>query len=200
MDLLDFGGKKIAFLEVVWNLVGEEEKLDAVIEEVGPEAIYLDIGEEDLLFLTGNEGDMASAAPSYADLYYLKKLSRYGEVKQPSPHLLRVIEIARRDGIPVIAADLDDLAYLEAFYRDVTARELFVRGLQLRWMRIRRFNEPDPYHFSLDWNAALFKTRGYRTLWDERISHIADRIKGERSPILFVSDPFVGEGVKGLLR
>ncbi len=199
--LFELEEKKVAFLEIVWNLVEEEEKVSRAIEEIEPEAILLDIGEEDLEFLYQHEKDQIPVELSYVDLSYIKKLSRYGEVSQPSPHLTKLIEVARSKGIPVKAIDLDDDGYLEAFYRDVTARELFMRALQLRWMRAKKFNEPDPHEFSLRWNEALSNARGYNNLMSERISYMAERIRrDEGSLVLFVSDPFIGERVRRLLK
>jgi hypothetical protein len=200
MLLLEFGERRIGFLEIVWSLVGEEKKISSAVEEIGPEVIFLDLGREDFEFLHSYEVGTPIEVSSL-EAAYLKKLSRYGEVAYPSLHLIELVEVAKARGIPLEPIDLDDDGYLEAFYRDVTARELFVRALQLRWMRTKRLREQDPYEFSMRWNEALFRTRGYNNLMGERVSHMAERIKGERrSPILFVSDPFIGEMVRDMVR
>jgi hypothetical protein len=177
--------KKIYLLGVIKGLTVERETVRKAYHKIQPDMVGLYISEPELLGLQSvSEGKTKDVALSRYEVVYARKLAfyaqtdpeKYGEVQVPPPALLECLELGKKDKIPVVALDMDDKLYANAFVQNVSTFQLIRHSMRFKRLSKKKFNVKTPEEFTYAWDAELTKLAGFKNLESAREQQMANRL------------------------
>lgn len=160
------GAPPLLLVGVVRGLAAEVEPLLTEVRAFAPRAIGLGISEEELAGLDEHFVGRAfePLVPlSGSELSEARGLSRFGEVRVPSPSALALLEWARSGPLPVQALDPSDDRYAEMFTDHISYFELVRRTLRERKLTKAAPAARTAEEFATRWHASLSGGRGSRS-------------------------------------
>ncbi len=198
MISLTIGKCAVNILPVVNGLVSEAEK---VKNEYGKyEAYAASLGIEALQALKQRESiGVDDIEVSELDIAYAKKMSVFGEIQVPSPAFCELVDRCAADGTQVIALDMNDTEFDDAYLECVSAVEFTTVHRLAKKGYAAKMDESSPEALALDWDRWVSKKKGFGRLDKLREEHIAEElmdIAKYRTSILAVIEV---ERVNGIL-
>ncbi len=198
MISLTIGKCAVNILPVVNGLVSEAEK---VKNEYGKyEAYAASLGIEALQALKQRESiGVDDIEVSELDIAYAKKMSVFGEIQVPSPAFCELVDRCAADGTQVIALDMNDTEFDDAYLECVSAVEFTTVHRLAKKGYAAKMDESSPEALALDWDRWVSKKKGFGRLDRMREKHIAEElmdIAKYRTSILAVIEV---ERVNGIL-
>jgi len=199
------GRCRITVLPTVKGLVREKRKVREAIAGLGPEAVALPVSREGLKGLgaicKGSEPEIFLS--HYEEIYALR-LSRYGKVAVPPPSYTEAWAAASELNIPLVAIDMNEEDFANAFCDSVSTPGLVYHSIRWRWLRRKRFRgAATARQFVLAWDEAVNSLKGFRNLEDRREEHMARRLlalSGKYGTILAILELERMDGVLRRLR
>jgi hypothetical protein len=168
-----------------------------------PEVVALPVSAEGLRGLRAIwKGKEPEFFLSHYEEIYAVKLARYGKVCVPPPSFTEAYSAAAGEGIPIRAIDLDETQFSDAFVQNVSTSNLIYHSLRWRWLKRKRFDQPNAREFSLAWDRAVNTLKGFRNLENKREEHMARelcRLCAKHGKVLAVLELERLEGVLGRL-
>ncbi len=190
LSCLDLDGRRVAVLGTVKGLTNESRLVEMAAREIGPEAIAVHIGKEELKGLESVlDGDVDSAPLSSYEKVYARKLSVFGDIQIPPPSLVEALRAARSRKIPCLPLDFNDERYSSVYTRHIDGLTMIRQSLRLKRVNRKRFPKDDLEGFTVKWDRVANAMRGFRKLEKEREGHMARRIgslSGRYDPLLCV--------------
>ena len=188
------GPSPLLLVGVVRGLTAEVAPMLEELRRFQPSAVGLGISEEELAGL--NEHFVGAAAEplvplSSNELSEARGLSRFGEVRVPSPAALALLEWARATSLPVRALDPSDDRYAEMFTDHISYLELVRRTLRERKLTKSAPSAQTPEEFAERWHASVSGGRGSRSFDRARahaLAESAERLRAEHGRVAVVVD------------
>jgi hypothetical protein len=197
MEVVDFGGSRIAVLPVVRGLVSEGGKVEDAIRRWTPESVALSISREEVQTLQ-NMGDEEGVLETFEEEFYVMNLSEFGEVKKPPPCFVAAVKHCAKNDVECVGADMTDDEYTDAYCYFISTIEMMRDSWSKKRLRTKMLEASSPEEFVLRFDGIVNKTQGYRDLEREREKVMAHRIRmlaKTRSKILAVIELERSEGV-----
>lgn len=179
---LKVAGHDVLLLGTIAGFVPDAERVRQAYDAFRPEVVALGVPPEDLPGLDALAA--ADAKPELpeldvADEKRLSLLVPFGGTRVPSPDLEAAHALARADGVPLAALDMDDEMHAASFTRHVH----FVHVLQSNAIKSRLLKRgvagADAYELAANWDARWTKPKGLRRVEVDREEHMADRLREE---------------------
>jgi hypothetical protein len=128
--LPEIRGSNIVILGVINGLVSEIEIVKEALEKHKPQALGVALSGSEVEGVRIWNRD-SSAKPEYTefDAFYTREMSKYGEIKLPSPSFSYTVAVSDATGIPLYPLDIDDDEYSELYLRNVSPVSLFFSSL-----------------------------------------------------------------------
>ncbi|MDH7509022.1 MAG: hypothetical protein QHH00_06455 [Methanomassiliicoccales archaeon] len=175
MRRVELNGTTINVLPVVKGLVSEESAVEKAFELVCPEVVGISISPEELEGLRRKE-DYEKYEPSDLEIAYGNLLSLFGAVKIPPPCYVKALELSERTKTPLVAIDMDEEYYTEAYCNCIGTIDLLQESFFVRRLTRKKFDLSSPHNFVLDWDKKVNATSGFRKLLQMREQYMAERI------------------------
>ncbi|MEK6976025.1 MAG: hypothetical protein AABY18_06755 [Candidatus Thermoplasmatota archaeon] len=178
---LDVAGNPVLLLGTIAGFVPDGERVRQAYEAFHPRVVALGVPPEDLATLD----TLASASAAPAELPPLDDtherlmglLAPFGATRVPSPDLEIAHQVARADGVPLSALDLDDDAHATLYTKHVRFHHIIQsNGIKSRLLK-RGVTGTDAYDVAANWDAAWTRPRGMRRVEDAREAHMAARLR-----------------------
>jgi hypothetical protein len=173
----------LRFLGTVPGLRAEGARVGARFEAVRPAAVGLGVGPEDLAGLQAFVGGATfEPSGSEADEVYEHYLRQYGEVELPPPDYVAAVQLAGKAGVPVVALDLAEVAYVQRFTEEVSGWAMLRYSRRVH--RLARSPPPaeDALGFHLWWDEQVRRLGGFEALERAREQAMASRLRSEAWP------------------
>ena len=137
--VLDRSQVRLILVGVISGLTSEVEIVRSAVERYRPSAIGLSITGEEIEGIRKWNGNENAELPPYSDFdrFYIREMSRFGEVRLPSPPLAFLIEFAGKARLPVFPLDMGEEEYSATYLKYVSPASLFFSSL-FRSRRRRR--------------------------------------------------------------
>ncbi|MCA1813702.1 MAG: hypothetical protein LC624_07095 [Halobacteriales archaeon] len=196
---LPHAGGTLHLVGTVPGLKSEGSRIGALFEELRPSAVALGVGPEDLAGLQAFVGG-ATFEPmgNDADDVYEHYLRQYGEVELPPPDFVAIVQLAGKAGLPIVALDLPEVAYVTRFTEEVSGWALLRYNRRIQ--QLARHPPPcdDAVSFHLWWDEQLRRLAGFAAVERAREQAMAARLRAEAWPagdVLVVLEAARLEGV-----
>ncbi|MGC8610680.1 MAG: hypothetical protein ACP5LM_04945, partial [Thermoplasmata archaeon] len=141
-------GKRIIFFGTVRGVAYEIEELDRIFSENKIEIILLGISPEELDGLKKYIEKPFDIDLTDYELIWGLKLKELTKVKLPVPSYYHALVYAMKNNIDVIAIDMNDEDYANAFTKNVSFFDLLRHSLRKNRILKRRFRSKTPEEFS----------------------------------------------------
>ncbi|HLE47512.1 MAG TPA: hypothetical protein VI818_04375, partial [Candidatus Thermoplasmatota archaeon] len=153
--------------------------VEAEFQKERPAQVLLGVPYEDLDSVRATLGKEAESEFESGELdeAYLLRLGQYGPVRSPPPDLYRAYQLADSLHLKAEAIDLGDEAFTERYTKHVGMFEVLRSNRSQRRLALRQFDASTGEAFAMQWDDALYPTRGLRKVQDEREAHMVDRIQ-----------------------
>ncbi len=201
MRSIDVDGVTVHVLGVVKGLVSEKAKVREAILSLNPDVVGLGISAEELEALKVKE-DYSKYEMSTLEEVYSVYLESFGQVELPTPAYVEAMDLCAEKHIDLVALDLNDSEYTDAYCARIGAMEMVRESFFTRGITRKRFNISSPEEFALDWDKRVNKARGFRELEEDRERHMAEAIRSlakEKKVVLGIIEYERHEGVADLL-
>jgi hypothetical protein len=201
MEVLVIRGSQVHLLGAIKGLLSEADRIRQEVEWVRPRVIAVSISREELQALEAYEGD-GEEPSNFEEGLYMELLGRFGEVEKPPPCFVAALDAGRRLDVPVIAVDMDDETYTDAYVNRVSTLEVIGQSFRQKRLKRRKFTAESPEEFVLEFDGVVNWSDGFRLLEKDREQHIAQkvaRLAGRHSPVLAVVDYERAGGVREAL-
>ena len=186
-------------LGTVRGLASEAARVEAAVARLAPDAVAFGVGPEDLDGLTQFEKGAAYEHDySESDEVYAHFLAQYGPVELPPRDLVAGYRAARERGVPTVAVDLPEVAYVEAFTKAISGWQLLRYNRRVRRLARRPPVADDAMGFHLAWDREVRRLKGFDDLEGQREAHMAARLLAEpalRGRVLVLLEAARVEGV-----
>jgi hypothetical protein len=185
LKLIRINNKKIYLLGVIKGLTIERKTVRKAFNKLKPDLIGLYISDHELLGLQSVlKGKTKEVPLSRYEVVYARKLAfyadkdkdKYGEVQVPPPALMEGLELGLDNKLPVVALDMDDRSYANAFVQNVSTFHLIRHSMRFKRLSKKKFNANTPEEFTYAWDAELNKLKGFRNLESAREAQMAKRL------------------------
>lgn len=177
------GDREFHVVGTVRGLVREAERVEALIAKLEPQAVALGLGPEDLQGLERLEAGASYEHDfSEADEIYAHFLGQFGEVALPPRELVAALRAARARDIPVLAVDMPEVAYVDAFTKAVTAWQLLRYNRRVRKLARSAPALEDALEFHLWWDRQICRLAGFARVERLREQHMASTLLGGSAP------------------
>lgn len=171
-------GERIALIGGILGLEADAAIVEHEFQRERPKTVLLGVPYEDLDAVRATLGkEDAEFEGTDLDEAYLLRLGEFGLVKSPPPDLYRAYELAERFHVKVEAIDLGDEAFTERYTEHVGMLEVFRSNRNNRRIQEREFNASGAEDFALQWDDALYPTKGLQRVQQEREQHMRERIE-----------------------
>jgi hypothetical protein len=177
---LAVAGHDVLLLGTIAGFVPDADRVRQAYDAFRPATVALGVPAEDLAaldHLATLETKPELAGIDDAMVRQLELLAPFGATRIPSPDLEAAHELARADGVPIVALDLDDEEHAAAYTRHVH----FVHVLQSNAIKSRLMRKgvrgADAYEVAANWDAAWSKPKGLRRLEADREQRMAERLR-----------------------
>lgn len=180
LTTISLGSCRVTILPTVKGLDRERRKVRDAFAAVGPGAVALPVSREGLGGLRAiYKGKEPEIFLSHYEQIYAMKLSRYGKVVVPPPSFTEAYALASDQGIPIVAIDMNETDYANAFCDSISTPGLVFHSVRWRWLKRKRFRAAaNARQFVLAWDRAVNSLKGFRNLEDRREEHMARRLLG----------------------
>jgi hypothetical protein len=188
--ILDRPHFRLILVGVISGLTSEVEIVRSAVERHRPSALGLTITGEEIDGIRKWNEEENTELPPYSDFdrYYIREMSRFGDVRLPSPSLAFLIEFAGKARLPVYPLDMDEDEYSEIFLKHVSPASLFFSSL-LRSRRRRKILKGNAEEVACEIDRMSMHPKGVETVELERDRHISRRIltlAGENTPFMAI--------------
>lgn len=204
LTTLEIRGKHVTLLGSVKGLVSDGESVKETLDNRGYDILCLSISPGELMGLDeflAEPVDVPFANPE--EEIYAKVLGRFGEVEMPPPCFVKALETARSQNIKVIAIDMDDNEYTNAYCNSVSGLEWVGIDRKARKLQRTVFEAASPEEFVKAWDRKVNGSKGFKKLEKKREENMAKRIlevlNMEGGRVLVVIELERMEGVEGIL-
>jgi len=168
------GGCALDLFPTVKGLESERGPVREAILLSRPEVVALPVSAEGLRGLRAIwKGKEPEFFLSHYEEIYAVKLARFGKICIPPPSFTEAYSVAAGEGIPVRAIDLDEEQFSDAFVQSISTSNLIYHSLRWRWLKRKRFNQPNAREFAVAWDRAINSLKGFRNLENRREEHMA---------------------------
>ncbi len=197
------GGCRVCILPVVNGIVSEADKVVAAYE--GFDAYGVSLGIEGVQAIKNRVQLQDDFEVSELDIAYAQRMEQLtGEqVEIPSPAMCALVDRCAKDGMNVIALDMNDADFTEMYCDTVRAWD-FVKEHRLAKKGMKhRFRSTDPASFAMEWDSFIHDVKGYKQVSEKRERYIADQIRDVaryKNSLLAVIEIERAENVANLLR
>lgn len=199
----DIHGCKVVLLATINGLTSEIEIIRTALEKHTPDEIGLSVTSAQLANLRKWNGKEEQEEPDYSDfdLFYIREMSKFGDVLLPSPSHLYTVAAADAAGIGIVALDMDDELYTGLYVSLVTPSSLFLDSIS-RKRRMRKRLDGTPEEVVLKLDDIAKHPRGIVEVDRKREKHMASEIRRramEGETFLAVVDYERSAGVRAFL-
>ncbi|MBI2076971.1 MAG: hypothetical protein HYT80_01175 [Euryarchaeota archaeon] len=172
-------GERVVLVGGILGLEADADVLEAEFQKERPRTLMLGVPYEDLDAVRATKGKEAETefAATDMDEAYLLRLSQFGVVKSPPPDLYRAYELAERFHVRVEAIDLGDEAFTDRYTQRVGMFEVLRSNRNQKRLLAREFDARSAEDFALEWDDALFPSKGLQQVQHDREAHMAERIR-----------------------
>lgn len=136
------GRSKSVVLGTIQGLTSEVTLIADAINRHRPSALGITATASEISGMMQWNGEEPDELSEF-DIFYMKQLSRFGEVRMPSPSNLFAIQFSKKSGIPVHPLDMDEETYTERYMKYISPYSLFLDAI-VRGRRYRRKIEGSP--------------------------------------------------------
>jgi hypothetical protein len=177
--------KILYLLGVIKGFTSERKVVRSAFRKFKPDAIALYVSEPELLGLHSVVDGKTKQVPlSRYEVVYARKLAfyaqkdtkKYGEVQVPPPCLVEALELGMSNKIPVVALDMDEKKYADAFVENVSTLQLVRHSFRFKKLSKKKFKVETPEEFTFAWDAELTKLKGFSDLECARERQMAKRL------------------------
>ncbi len=174
-ETLRIDGCTVRLLGVIKGLRSEADKVEQAFDDFRPDKIAISISQEELAGLENMPADYEPMLSRYEEIY-AEGLSRFGEVSAPPPCYVATLELAKRDGVPLVPVDLDEESFTELYTAAVSGSALFRHSTRTWLLKRRRFSDESPEEFVYAWDKAVNGLEGFRKVEVKRAEAMAKGI------------------------
>jgi len=175
MISLSLNGCRVDVLPVVNGLSSEAKKVRDAYGNY--EAYGASMGIEGLEALRKrSEIDPDDMETSELDEVYAYKMAVFGDVHIPSPAFCELVDLCAADGMNVIALDMSDQMFDDAYLKNVKALDFVSAHRTAKKGLKKKMDMSSPEAFSKEWDAFVNKRKGFERLENAREKHIASEI------------------------
>ena len=176
---------KLYLLGVIKGLTSERRTVRTAFHKLKPDAIALYLSEPELLGLKSVVDGKTKQVPlSRYEVIYARKLAfyaqkdkdKYGEVQVPPPALVEGLELGLKFEVPVVALDMGEKDYADAFVQNVSTFHLVRHSMRIKKLSKKKFDVKTPEEFTRAWDAELTKLKGFKNLESARERYMAKRL------------------------
>lgn len=194
----------LVLIGAVRGPVAEAGPVTRELQECAPGEVILDVSPEELKglqehFASPSSEPLVPLAGSEAAL--AGALSRFGEVRMPSPAFVAAVRWARSAGADLLPLDVSDDSYTDMFLENVGYIDLVRRTRAERALVKGDGPEAaDAEELAIRWAGRLHRGRGSARLWERRIEAAVSRLDelappGRLSPAAAIADVERWEGI-----
>ncbi len=201
MRSIEVEGVTVHVLGVVKGLVSQRAKVREAILSLNPDVVGLSVSPEELEALKVKE-DYSKYEKSTLEEVYSVYLETFGPIELPTPAYVEAMDLCAEKHIDLVALDLSDAEYTDAYCARIGAMEMVRESFFTRGIARRRFNITSPEEFAVDWDRRVNRARGFRELERDRERHMAETIRTiarEKNVVLAIVEYERSEGVAELL-
>lgn len=187
--VLDIHGSSVVLLGIINGLTREIEIVKQSMDRHRPQALGVCVPAEHIESIRKWNRD-ETGTPDYTefDALYLREMSKYGEIKLPSPSISYAIAVSDASGLPLYPLDINDDEYSELYMKHVSPVSLFISSLLKRSSRKKQIGGTvEEAVCAID--RLEMRPRSLATVEKEREKHIAASIRErsrDHSPFLAV--------------
>lgn len=172
------GSTEFHIVGTVRGLASEAARVEQVMAHLQPAGVALGVGPEDLDGLRQLQAGTAYEHEfSEADEVYAAYLEQFGAVALPPPDLVAAVRLADAGGKPVVALDLPEVAYVEAFTQEISGFQLLRYNRRIRKLARKPPAVEDAMGFHLWWDAQVSRLDGFARLERRREGHMAAALR-----------------------
>ncbi len=176
MKKLILGTHTLIIVGTVQGLVSERKKVKDAYLKLKPGIVALPISEEMIEGLRAAvKGEVKEVQTSSIDDLFAEHLKRFGEVQIPPPSLAEALELAEKDSVEVVALDMNEEEYADAYIKHVSSFHFWARIWKLRKLAKKTFAVDTPEDFVVMWDKYISKLKGYASLEKARERFMAER-------------------------
>lgn len=176
MKRITQGSRTLIILGTVQGLVSERKKVRDAYTKLKPEVVALPISEEMITGLRAAvRGEVKEVQTSSIDDLFAEHLRRFGEVQIPPPSLAEALELAEKYGAKVVALDMNEEEYSDAYVKYVSSFHFWARIWRLRRLKKKTFSVDTPEDFVVMWDRYISRLKGYASLERARERFMAER-------------------------
>lgn len=173
---MEIGSGKLILLGLISGLTSEVEIAREAVDRHRPSAIGLTVTAEEIEGIKRwNQGNEELPPYTDFDLYYMKQMSRFGEVRLPSPSLAFLVEFAERAGIPLVPLDMGEEEYSSLYIQNVSPISLFFSSM-FKSRRLRKKIQGSAEEVVCELDRLSMYPDGIAAVERERERHIASEI------------------------
>lgn len=176
LEVLELGVSRLHLLPVVRGLASEAAVVRQAFHASQPDAVALSISPEEMEGLRV-QPDVDMPPANVEEEVYIRELSRFGEVRKPPPCFVEALRLAQASGRPLVALDMGDAEYTEAYTRNVGTLELILHSRGARRLRASTFPARSPEELVLLLDEVFNDSRGFRALERVREGYMALRLR-----------------------
>lgn len=174
-------GHDVLMLGTIAGFVPDAARVQQAYEAFRPATLALGVPPEDVVALQAL-ADAGPAPPELPELddatqKLLALLAPFGDTRIPSPDLEAAYALARRDGVPVVALDLDDAQHAATYTRLVKFHHVVQSNSIKSRLTKRGVEGRDPYDIAAAWDAQWIRPKGLARVEQERERHMAERLR-----------------------
>ncbi|MGC9176699.1 MAG: hypothetical protein ACP5F1_06455, partial [Thermoplasmata archaeon] len=144
----------------VRGLFSESEDIKKIFDENKFDLVMLGISPEDLEGLKVYIEKPFEVDLSDYEIIYGLKLQNFGKVKMPIPSFTSAIKIAQENGINILAIDMNENEYANAFTGNVKFFDILRHTYRKKRILKKDFKAQTPEEFSIKWDMEINKLKG----------------------------------------
>jgi hypothetical protein len=167
-------------IPVIRGLISEGEIVLKALKKYEPDSLGISISNEALegleTYLSNEESNACAEPENVEEDVYIAGLSRFGEVRKPPPCFVTAWRFGKERGAPVIALDMNDSQFTDAYCRNVSGLDVMFSERREKKIARYKFTSETPAEFVLEWDRTVNSSKGFRNLELERERWLANSI------------------------
>lgn len=176
LEVLEVLESRLHLLPVVRGLTSEAATVRQAFQSSDPDAVALSISPEEMEGLRA-QPDVDMPPANFEEELYVRELSRFGEVRKPPPCFVEALRLAQTTRRPLMALDMGDAQYTEAYTRNIGTVELILHSRGARRLRASSFPARTPEDLVLLLDGVFNGSKGFRALEMDRESYMARQLR-----------------------
>jgi hypothetical protein len=173
-------GNATLIIPVIRGLVSEGERVSIALKKHAPDSLGVSISKEALeglgTYLASEERNACAEPENVEEEVYVAGLSRFGEVRKPPPCFVAAWQFGKERGVPVLALDMNDSQFTDAYCRNVSGLDVMFSERRERKIARHKFGSQTPAGFVLEWDEIVNSSKGFKNLEMERERCIANAV------------------------